>query len=67
MCHSTWVDILGDCRRGWLGVFSPPSVKLSTIKALAAMPQTSVPAVEPQVLETTVGHADAASSIKSKL
>jgi AraC-like DNA-binding protein len=51
------VCILGDCRLGSLGVVSHHSVKLSTIKALAAKPRTSVLAMEPQVLAELFDHA----------
>ncbi len=48
---------LGDCRWGCLGLVSLPSVKLSTIKALAARLPTNVLAVEPQVLAELLDHA----------
>ena len=51
------MDILRVCRRGCLGVVSHFSVKLSTIKALAAKPRASVLAVEAQVLAELFDHA----------
>lgn len=48
---------LGDCRPGCLGLVSPPSVKLSTIQALAAGPPANVLPVEPHVMAELFDHA----------